>query len=105
MYRVVPTCSARILSAMAINIRNAKVERLADEIADMTGESRTATILQALEERRETIVRVSARKPRLSSVIAFLEKGIWPNVPKNLLGRRLTKSERERVLGYGKHGV
>ncbi|HEV7486848.1 MAG TPA: type II toxin-antitoxin system VapB family antitoxin [Thermoanaerobaculia bacterium] len=90
---------------MAINIRNAKVERLADEIADMTGESRTATILHALEERRERIVRVSTRKPRLSRVIAFLEKEVWPNIPKNLLGRHLTKSEHERILGYGKHGV
>jgi len=90
---------------MAINIRDAKVERLADELADMTGESRTATILHALGERREKIVRTPARKPHLASVLAFLEKEIWPNIPKNLVGRRLTKSERERILGYGKHGV
>jgi antitoxin VapB len=90
---------------MAINIRNAKVERLADELADMTGESRTAAILHALEERRERIVRVPARKPRLAHVLDFLEKEIWPNIPKNRLGRRLTKNERERILGYGKRGV
>jgi len=90
---------------MAINIRNAKVERLADELADMTGESRTATILHALEERRERIVRAPARKPRLAQVLDFLEKEIWPNIPKNRLGRRLTKGERERILGYGKRGV
>jgi hypothetical protein len=90
---------------MAINIRNAKVERLADEIADMTGESRTVAILHALEERREKITRGPARKPQLARVLAFLEKEIWPNIPKNLLGRRLTNSERERILGYGKHGV
>ena len=90
---------------MAINIRNAKVERLADELSDLTGESRTATILHALEERRERVARGPARKPQLSRVIAFLENEIWPNIPKNLLGRRLTKTERERVLGYGKHGV
>lgn len=64
---------------------------------------RTAT--NALEERREKIARAPARKPQLARVIAFLEKEIWPNIPKNLLGRRVTKTERERVLGYGKHGV
>src|SRR3954453_14817012 len=98
-------CSGRILSIVAINIRNAKVERLADELADMAGESRTATILHALEERREKIARGPARKPQLAHVLAFLEKEIWPNIPKNLLGRRLTKTERERVLGFGKRGV
>jgi len=46
-----------------------------------------------------------ARKPPLARVLAFLEKEIWPNIPKNLLGRRLTKCERERILGYGKRGV
>jgi antitoxin VapB len=85
---------------MAINIRNAEVERLADELADITGESRTATILHALEEHREKLARRNARKPQLARVLAFLEKEIWPKVPKNLLGRRPTKNERERILGY-----
>jgi len=39
-------------STMAIT-SGCEVERLADELADMTGESRTATILHALEERRK----------------------------------------------------
>jgi hypothetical protein len=90
---------------MAMNIRNARVERLTEELADMTGESKTATILRALEERRERIVRKPTEHPRMANVIDFLEKEIWPNVPKNLLGRRLAKKERERILGYGKRGV
>jgi hypothetical protein len=90
---------------MAINIRNAEVERLTDELADITGESRMATILHALEERKERIVRVPPRKPRLTQLFDFLEKEIWPNIPKNRLGRRLTKNERERILGFGKRGV
>jgi len=90
---------------MAINIRNAKLERLADELADISGESRTVTILHALEERRQRIVRVPARKPRLAQVLEFLEKEIWPNIPKNRRGRCVTRNERERILGYGKSGV
>jgi len=90
---------------MAMSIRNARVERLAEELADMTGESKTTTILRALEERKERIVRKPSEHPRMANVIDFLEKEIWPNVPKNLLGRRLAKKERERILGYGKRGV
>lgn len=40
---------------MAMNIKNDKVERLAEELAHMTGESKTAAILRALEERKERI--------------------------------------------------
>ena len=40
-----------------MNIRNEKVERLAEELANITGESKTAVILRALEERRERVAR------------------------------------------------
>jgi hypothetical protein len=90
---------------MAINIRNAKVERLADELADITGESRTATILHALEERRDRITVGPVRRPDLAQVLDFLQKEIWPTIPKNLLRRRVTKKKREQILGYGKRGV
>ena len=36
---------------------------------------------------------------RLARVLDFLQKEIWPSVPRNVLGRRLTKKERERILG------
>jgi hypothetical protein len=90
---------------MAINIRNMKLERLAEELADITGESRTATILHALEERRNRIAMGPAKRPDLDQVLDFLQKEIWPTIPKNLLGRRLPKKKREQILGYGKRGV
>ena len=37
---------------MALNIKNADVERLATEVARLTGESKTEAIRRALEERR-----------------------------------------------------
>jgi len=49
-----------------MNIKNAKVERLADELAHMTGESKTAAILHALEERRERLGRAPSGKRRLA---------------------------------------
>lgn len=90
---------------MALNIKNDKVERLAEELARMTGESKTAAILRALEERRERIALAPPGKPRLAHALDFLEREIWPQIPRKLLGRRVTKKERERILGYGKGGV
>lgn len=90
---------------MAMNIKNDKVERLAEEIAHMTGESKTAAILRALEERRERIALGPSGKRRLAQALDFLEKEIWPNIPRKLLGRRVTGRERERILGYGRSGV
>jgi antitoxin VapB len=43
---------------MALNIRNAEVERLAERIAELTGESKTAAVAQALRERLERLQRV-----------------------------------------------
>ncbi|HYU26621.1 MAG TPA: type II toxin-antitoxin system VapB family antitoxin [Thermoanaerobaculia bacterium] len=90
---------------MAMNIKNEKVERLAEELAHITGESKTTTILRALEERKERIAMGPTGRRRLAQALDFLEREIWPNIPRKLLGRRVTKRERERILGYGKGGV
>jgi len=90
---------------MAMNIKNEKVERLAEELSIMTGESTTAVILRALEERRERMAFEPSGKPRLAQALDFLEKEIWPTIPRKLLGRRISKGERERILGYGRGGV
>jgi hypothetical protein len=90
---------------MAMNIKNLKVEQLATELARITGESKTATVLRALEERRGRIAREPSGRPRLAHILDFLEKEIWPNIPRKQLGRGVTKGERERILGFGKDGV
>jgi len=90
---------------MAMNIKNDKVERLAEELAHMTGESKTAAILRALEERKERIALGPSGKRRLAQALDFLEREIWPTIPRKLLGRRVTKKEREEILGYGRGGV
>jgi antitoxin VapB len=47
---------------MALNIRKAEAERLADRVAALTGETKTAAVTQALRERLEHLNR--ARKGR-----------------------------------------
>ncbi len=81
-----------------MTIRNAKVEQLAEELAQRTGESTTTVILRALEERKERIGSERSRKRRLEQALSFLETEIWPNIPRKLRGHRISKRERERIL-------
>jgi hypothetical protein len=90
---------------MAMNIKNQKVEQLAEELANITGESKTAVILRALQERRERIASGPSGKRRMAQALDFLEREIWPDVPAKLLGRRVTRKEREQILGYRRGGV
>jgi antitoxin VapB len=89
---------------MALNIKNAEVERLAAEVARVTGESKTEAIRRALEERRARLkgVTVQARRAR---VLRFLRSRVWATLPPSERGRRLTRAEEDAILGYGPEGV
>ncbi|MBL8139082.1 MAG: type II toxin-antitoxin system VapB family antitoxin [Acidobacteria bacterium] len=89
---------------MALNIKNAEVERLAADVAALTGESKTEAIRRALEERRRRLKGpgVAERRARL---LKFLDTKVWPTIPKKQLGRRLTRAEEDDLLGYGPGGV
>ena len=89
---------------MALNIKNAEVERLAAEVARLTGESKTEAIRRALDERRRRL-RPGSGDRRRSRVLAFLERKVWPTLPKGQRGRRLTRAEEDEILGYGPGGV
>ena len=80
---------------MALNIKNADVERLASEVARLTGESKTEAIRKALDERRRRLKGPSVAERR-RRVIRLLETRIWPSIPKKDLGRRITRAEKER---------
>lgn len=90
---------------MALNIKNPDVERLADEVARLTGESKTEAIRKALEERRARLVIEAASGDRLARLRSFLENEVWAKVPPDQLGRRLSRDEEEQLLGFGKEGV
>jgi antitoxin VapB len=91
---------------MALNIKNPEVERLVDEVARATGESKTEAVRKALEERRERLAfQVAPSRDRRAEVLRFLEREVWPAVPPELLGRGVPAEEQEEILGYGREGV
>ena len=89
---------------MALNIKNAEVERLAAEVARLTGESKTEAIRRALDERRRRL-KGPAIEQRRARVLRFLEKKVWPTLPQSERGRRLTRAEEDEILGFGADGV
>jgi antitoxin VapB len=90
---------------MSLNIKNADVEALVDDIVRLTGESKTEAIRKALDERHRRLL-VQAITPRSEArLLAFLEDEIWSQIPPELMGRPLTKEEEEDILGYGEAGV
>ena len=89
---------------MPLNIKNAEVERLVAEVARLTGESKTEAIRRALDERKRRL-KGSTVADRRTRVIKFLERKVWPTIPKDQLGRRLTRAEEDAILGYGPAGV
>lgn len=90
---------------MPLNIKNRDVERLVDEVARITGETKTETVRKALEELRERLAFQTPPRDRRAEVLRYLEREVWPKVPTELLGRGLTKEEQEEILGYGPEGV
>lgn len=99
---------------MALNIKNEEAERLAAEVAELAGESKTGAVKVALRERRDRLqlergalgggTRDSEQRTR--DFLRFLETEIWPLIPEEERGKPpLTKAEKEEILGYGPGGV
>ncbi len=90
---------------MALNIKNLEVERLAEETSRLTGETKTESIRKALEERLARLRLRVVRRDREADILRYLERDVWPAVPRKALGRPLSRREEDRILGYGPEGV
>jgi antitoxin VapB len=90
---------------MALNIKSADVELLAEEIAGMTGESKTQAVRQALRERRERLAFRVVPEERRAYLLRFLDREIWSKIPAEELGRERDRTYEEQILGYGPDGV
>lgn len=88
-----------------MNIKDPEAERLAAEVARMTGDSKTGAIRSALADRKERLEYRIGRRDRRKELLRILEEEIWPAIPRSVIGRRIPKREEERILGYGPEGV
>lgn len=93
-------------STMALNIKDPETERLAAEVAEMTADSKTGAVRQALREKRARLQLRSGGKGRTQlSMKEWREKEIWPLIPEeDRGGPPMTKEEVEEILGFGPEG-
>ena len=90
---------------MALTIKNPEVERLAEEVARLTGQNKTQTVRQALEEKRDRLSLRESHAARTSQRRRFLEREIWADIPAELLDKPHDDAFDDDILGYGPDGV
>jgi antitoxin VapB len=82
---------------MALNIRNPEAERLADELARQTGETKTEAVTKALRDRLARVRRERGRRPLADELEAIAEH--CSNLPV------LDTRSADEILGYDEHGL
>jgi antitoxin VapB len=90
---------------MALNIKDPETERLAAEVAALAAETKTGAIRVALQERKQRLIAQATGRGRSGRLRRFLTDEAWPQIPASVLGGELSRTERERILGYGPEGV
>lgn len=92
---------------MALNIKNPDVEQLAEDVAEMTGETKTEAVRRALAERKSRLELQGVHRRRtLAEALDSLQRTIWSTIPSDRLGRPpLSREEEDAILGYGPEGV
>ena len=94
----------KYIYTMGLNIKNDSVEKLATEVAQMAGETKTEAIRRALLERRDRLRAHGKRPGRRIGLRDYLERNVWPLIPAGERGRALTPDEEDQILGYGPEG-
>jgi antitoxin VapB len=90
---------------MAMNIKDPQTEALAAEVAALANETKTQAVRTSLQERKERLQARQRRHARAQRIDRFLEDEAWPQIPVAVLGRPISKGERETILGYGPEGM
>ena len=90
---------------MGLNIKDPVTEKLAADVALLAGETKTGAIRRALMERKQRLETRIVRRDRGAVMRQFLEGEVWPLLPRKGKTAKLTKKERERILGFGPEGV
>ncbi len=76
---------------MGLNIKNPEVEKLAAEVAAITGESKTEAIRQALLKRKEHLT--AHQTNRMDGVREWLARDVWPHVKPEFRNKPMTKAD------------
>lgn len=89
---------------MALNIKDAETERLATEVAALTGDSKTGAVRAALRERRSRLL-LARSGGRGQRILAVLEDQVWPGLPPGVRGSTVSREQEDAILGFGPDGV
>jgi antitoxin VapB len=91
---------------MTLNIKDTETEKLAAEVAEMTGKTREDAVREALREKRERLeMRPESKEVRRRNMREWMEREIWSRIPDELLDQApMSKAEVEEILGFGPEG-
>jgi antitoxin VapB len=81
---------------MALNIRNEKAEKLAEDLAKLTGESKTEAVTRALQDRLELMKRRGSKR-RLRDRL--------DEIAKHCASLPILNSESPEDMLYDEHGL
>ena len=93
---------------MDLNIKDTETEKLAAEVADMTGDTKTGAVREALREKKKRLEAQAKRgsKGRPRNMQKWMEVEVWPLIPEEERGKPpMSKEEIEEILGFGEGGV
>lgn len=82
---------------MALNIRNAETERLADELATLTGETKTEAVRRAVDDRLHRLRRDQIGRPLAQELDEIARQCARLPV--------LDDRSAEEILGYDESGI
>lgn len=92
---------------MSLNIKDTETEKLAAEVAQMTGKTKEDAVREALREKKERLeMKAGAKQRPKRDLREFFEKEIWPLLPPEELDQPpMSKQEVEEILGYEEGGL
>ena len=90
---------------MALNIKDPETERLATEVAKLTGESKTGAVRAALRAQKARLLVAQSGGGRGRRMLAVLEGQVWPSLPAGVRGSAITRDQEDAILGFGADGV
>ena len=79
---------------MPITIDDPELEQFIHELAEENGGDDVEAIRALVLKHRDV-------QRRLASAMEWLQNDVWPHIPPEHLGRRMTRAEKAAALGYG----